>query len=76
MLHFDVKCKLTTLKVISARRNVFQVQKHIAHPTKLQKIAEIKNIPYFLPVVYMGEEMQVQVTIQQFYKFSLKQPIN
>ena len=30
-----------------ARRNVFQVQKHPAHSTKMQKIVKIKNIPYF-----------------------------
>ena len=33
--------------------DVFQVQKHLAHPAKMQKIDEIKNIPYFLPVVYL-----------------------
>ena len=40
-------------KVISVRRNVFQVQKHPARLTKMQKVDEIKNIPYFLPVVYI-----------------------
>ena len=33
--------------------NVFQAQKHPAHPTKMKRIDEIKNIPYFLPVVHV-----------------------
>ena len=40
--------------MISARRNVFQVQKHPAHSTNMHKPAEIKNSPYFLPVVYVN----------------------
>ena len=44
---------INSLKVTSARMNVFQVQKHPAHSTNMQKIAEIKNIPYVWPVVYM-----------------------
>ena len=40
--------------MISARKNVFQVQKHPAHSTEMQKFAEIKNIPYLLPVVYIN----------------------
>ena len=51
--HCAVKSKLTPPEVISTRWNVFQVQKHPAYSAKMQKIAEIKDIPYFLPVVYM-----------------------
>ena len=45
--------QINSPKVISARKNVFQVQKHPSHSSKMQKIAVIKNIPYFLPVVYI-----------------------
>ena len=40
-------------KVISVYRNVNQINKYITHPTKKQKFAEMKIIPYFLPVVYV-----------------------
>ena len=43
---------MTPQKGLFARRNLFQVQKHPSHSTKMQEIAVIRNIPYFLPVVY------------------------
>ena len=52
VLYFAVQCEITHPKVISTRRNIFQTQKHMHTRQKYKKIAEIKNIPYFLPVVY------------------------
>ena len=31
----------------------FKYRNNLHTPTKIQKIAEMKNIPYFLPVVYI-----------------------
>ena len=40
-------------KIISACRNVNQIRKCPTRPTNYKKIDEMKNIPYFLPVVYI-----------------------
>ena len=52
-VHFVVNLELAPQKVISAHRNVFQTKKHPSCTTKMQNIAEIENIPLFLPVVYI-----------------------